>query len=219
MPTPTDQRNQANQRSTPLTTHMGQPASWQPQHPSLAQAGQGAGTTSSDVQAPPACAAATVVDGDATARVTAISAIAAPSPIPAFLPDTAPCPCGRTAPTTKRQPRPLPFGQCCGPLLRGEQTAADAQALMRSRYSAYVLGDVAYLRHTWHPSTCPPALSLDSDVQWLGLKIERYLPINDGRAEVVFVARYRSQGRAHRLHEHSRFVREQGRWLYLDAIE
>lgn len=90
---------------------------------------------------------------------------------------------------------------------------------MRSRYSAYVLGDVAYLRRTWHPSTCPPDLSLDDDVQWLGLKVERYLPISESRAEVVFVARYRNQGRAHRLHEHSRFVREQGRWLYLDAIE
>lgn len=220
MPTPTDQRNQANQRSTPLTTHnMGQPASWQPQQQSLAQTGQGTANTSADVQASPACAAATVDDGDATARVAAISAVAAPSPTPASLPDTAPCPCGRCAPAAKRQPRPLPFGQCCGPLLRGEQTAADAQALMRSRYSAYVLGDVAYLRHTWHPSTCPPELSLDSDVQWLGLKIERYLPISDSRAEVVFVARYRSQGRAHRLHEHSRFVREQGRWLYLDAIK
>ncbi|MDO4795487.1 MAG: YchJ family metal-binding protein [Brachymonas sp.] len=111
----------------------------------------------------------------------------------------------------------MSFGQCCGPLLRGEQTAADAQALMRSRYSAYVLGDVAYLRRSWHPSTCPPGLSLDDNVQWLGLKIERYLPISDSQAEVVFVARYRNQGHALRLHEHSRFVREQGRWLYLDA--
>ena len=90
---------------------------------------------------------------------------------------------------------------------------------MRSRYSAYVLGDLAYLRHSWHPSTCPPDLCLDNDVQWLGLKIERHHPISATEAEVVFVARYRHQGRAYRLHEHSRFVREQGRWLYLDAIE
>lgn len=133
--------------------------------------------------------------------------------------DTAPCPCGRCAPNAKRQPRPVAFGACCGPLLRGAQTAADAQALMRSRYSAYVLGDLAYLRSTWHPSTCLPGLSLDDDVQWLGLKIERYHPISDSQAEVVFVARYRSNGRVYRLHEHSRFVREQGRWLYLDALE
>lgn len=134
------------------------------------------------------------------------------------LPDTAPCPCGRCEPAAKRQPRPVAFGNCCAPLLRGQQAAADAQALMRSRYSAYVLGDLAYLRSSWHPSTCPPDLSLDDDVQWLGLKIERYHPTSATEAEVVFVARYRHKGRAYRLHEHSRFVREQGRWLYLDAI-
>ncbi len=101
------------------------------------------------------------------------------------LPDTAPCPCGRCEPAAKRQPRPVAFGNCCAPLLRGQQAAADAQALMRSRYSAYVLGDLAYLRSSWHPSTCPPDLSLDDDVQWLGLKIERYHPTSATEAEVV----------------------------------
>ena len=140
------------------------------------------------------------------------------NPASVTLPDTAACPCGRCEPTAKRQPRPLAFGDCCAPLLWGTQTVADAQALMRSRYTAYVLGDLAYLRSSWHPTTCPPDLSLDEAVQWLGLKIERYHPISATEAEVVFVARYRSHGRTYRLHEHSRFVCEQGRWLYLDAL-
>ena len=159
-----------------------------------------------------ASASSTTV-ADMAAAVPAVTAASS------LVADTAPCPCGRCAPNAKRQPRPVAFVACCGPLLRGAQTAADAQALMRSRYSAYVLGDLAYLRSTWHPSTCPPDLSLDDDVQWLGLKIERYHPISDSQAEVVFVARYRSNGRVYRLHEHSRFVCEQGRWLYLDALE
>ncbi|MBP7302287.1 MAG: hypothetical protein KA972_03815, partial [Brachymonas sp.] len=69
------------------------------------------------------------------------------NPASSTLPDTAACPCGRCEPTAKR--RPQAFGDCCAPLLRGTQTAADAQALMRSRYTAYVLGDLAYLRSSW----------------------------------------------------------------------
>ena len=89
---------------------------------------------------------------------------------------------------------------------------------MRSRYSAYVLGDVAYLRKSWHPQTCPAELTPDADVQWLGLKIERHRQTSATEAEVVFVARYRQMGRTFRLREHSRFVLEQGHWLYLEAL-
>lgn len=112
----------------------------------------------------------------------------------------------------------MTFGECCGPLLQGKQFAVDAEALMRSRYTAYVLGDAAYLRRSWHPDTCPADLSLDAGVQWLGLKIERHTRISSTHAEVVFIARYRLDGRVYRLAEHSRFVLEQGRWLYCEAL-
>ena len=87
---------------------------------------------------------------------------------------------------------------------------------MRSRYSAYVLGLVDYLLATWHPSTSPGDLEL-SPVKWLGLEVRH--AVHSGDAGVVeFVARCRdSAGRAQRLHETSRFVREEGRWYYIDG--
>ena len=91
---------------------------------------------------------------------------------------------------------------------------------MRSRYSAYVRRDETWLLATWHPSTRPAALDLTSDPgpTWLGLEVKSHRPAGD-RAEVEFVARYRvGGGRAQRMHEVSRFVREDGRWLYVDGI-
>jgi len=90
--------------------------------------------------------------------------------------------------------------------------------LMRSRYSAYVLGLVDYLLATWHPGTRPSAIEPDPPgLKWLGLEVKRAHRIDDDHATVEFVARSRLAGRAHRLHETSRFVREQGRWFYLDG--
>ena len=132
--------------------------------------------------------------------------------------DTQPCPCGRSGSASKGRSRTVTFGECCSPLLQGKQFAVDAEALMRSRYTAYVLGDAAYLRRSWHPDTCPADLSLDAGVQWLGLKIERHTRISPTHTEVVFIARYRLDGRVYRLAEHSRFVLEQGRWLYCEAL-
>ena len=87
---------------------------------------------------------------------------------------------------------------------------------MRSRYSAYVLGLLDYLLATWHPSTAPGDLELDS-VKWLGLEVKAAAAQGD-TGVVEFVARYRdSSGRAHRLHEISRFVQEAGQWLYVDG--
>ena len=96
---------------------------------------------------------------------------------------------------------------------------------MRSRYSAYALGDAAYLRATWHPSTRPETLALDdgASTRWLGLEVKRHGPTGPdpkGRstATVEFVARCKTGGApALRLHEISRFVREDGCWLYLDG--
>ena len=89
---------------------------------------------------------------------------------------------------------------------------------MRSRYSAFVLGLEDYLRETWHPRTRPAgALAIDPGLRWLGLELRRHLRETDDTARVEFVARSKQQGRAIRLHETSRFVREGGRWYYLDG--
>lgn len=120
----------------------------------------------------------------------------------------APCPCGRRR----------PYAQCCGPLHAGA-AAPDAEALMRSRYCAYVLGDAAYLSATWHADTRPQDLALDeAATRWLGLEVKRHVPVDADHATVEFVARYRIGGApAVRLHEVSRFVREEGRWYYVDG--
>jgi len=87
---------------------------------------------------------------------------------------------------------------------------------MRSRYSAYVLRLPDYLLATWHPSSAPGDLQDMSPVTWLGLEV-RHSQASAEAGVVEFVARYREQGRAVRLHEISRFVRVDGRWLYLDG--
>jgi SEC-C motif-containing protein len=127
----------------------------------------------------------------------------------AIVPTTCPCDSG------------LPYARCCGPLHAGAP-APDAKALMRSRYSAYVLGDADYLRASWHASTRPAALSLvDAPGQrttWLGLKVESQMPTGPDTAEVSFTARLRvGGGSAQRMHERSRFVREHGHWFYVDG--
>lgn len=89
---------------------------------------------------------------------------------------------------------------------------------MRSRYSAYVLKLADYLLATWHPSTRPSELDLAADdSKWLGLEVKRHAVQGEDQATVEFVARYRIAGRGHRLHELSRFVREDGRWFYIDG--
>lgn len=91
---------------------------------------------------------------------------------------------------------------------------------MRSRYSAYVLGLEPYLLATWHSSTRPESIGLADEVQskWLGLEVRRHVVQVEDRAIVEFVARYRVAGRGHRLHEVSNFVREDGRWFYVDGV-
>lgn len=125
-------------------------------------------------------------------------------------PGPAPCPCGSG----------LPYAACCGRWHAGAQhlQAPSAEALMRSRYSAFVLGLADYLHDTWHPRTRPPGMpALDPDVRWLGLEVRRHEVQDADHAVVEFVARSKLGGRATRLHETSRFVREGGRWTYLDG--
>jgi SEC-C motif-containing protein len=90
---------------------------------------------------------------------------------------------------------------------------------MRSRYTAYALRREDYLLQTWHSHTRPASLDLEDEShrKWLGLEIRRHEQPEPDRALVEFVARYKVAGRAHRLHEVSRFVREAGRWLYVDG--
>jgi SEC-C motif-containing protein len=88
---------------------------------------------------------------------------------------------------------------------------------MRSRYSAYVLADTAYLLATWHPGTRPARLDLADNPKWLGLKVLRHEQSDADHAVVEFVARYKIAGRAFRMHETSRFERIEGRWYYLDG--
>jgi len=118
------------------------------------------------------------------------------------------CPCGSD----------LSYESCCKPW-HDTGMAPDAEALMRSRYTAYVLNLEAYLLSTWHSSTRPSKLSLDNELapQWLGLQIKHHEEDSDGISEVEFIARYRVNGRAHRLHESSRFVKEEGKWYYVDG--
>lgn len=119
------------------------------------------------------------------------------------------CPCGSGR----------PYVTCCGPCHDGSRPAADAETLMRSRYTAYVLGNATYLLATWHPRTRPGSLDLAQEPRprWLGLQVKRHESLGPERARVEFVARYKIGGRAHRLHETSRFEKVEGRWLYLDG--
>ncbi len=90
---------------------------------------------------------------------------------------------------------------------------------MRSRYTAFVLGNEAYLLTTWHASTRPPALNFASSsaIKWIGLDIKRAAATGSDTAIVEFVARSKTGGRAQRMHEVSRFVREGGKWFYLNG--
>lgn len=120
-----------------------------------------------------------------------------------------PCPCGSGR----------SLADCCGPYLEGQSIAPTAEALMRSRYTAYVLLREDYLLSTWHASTRPPAVDHSKGTQpkWIGLEVKQHLQLDETHAIVEFVARYKLSGRAHRLHEKSRFVREADRWFYLDG--
>jgi SEC-C motif domain protein len=89
---------------------------------------------------------------------------------------------------------------------------------MRSRYSAYALGHEPYLLATWHATTRPVELRLSEEKgKWFKLEVKWAQETNEDRATVEFVARYKLGGRAHRLHETSHFVREDGRWFYVDG--
>ncbi len=134
------------------------------------------------------------------------------------------CPCGGAAPGRQTDAPAPRFAACCGRYLDGPAVAPTALELMRSRYSAYVLGRTDYLRMTWDPATRPADLDVNADAdapdaqRWLGLQIKRFESQDAHHAIVEFVARYKQGGRAYRLHEVSRFVRgDDERWRYIDG--
>lgn len=122
--------------------------------------------------------------------------------------DDAACPCGSGR----------AYAACCGPIHAGEP-APTALVLMRSRFSAFARGDAAYLISSWHPSTRPGELELDADVVWRRLQIVDTVAggPDDAEGVVEFRASYRTPDGAGLLHERSRFVRVDGRWVYLDG--
>ena len=121
----------------------------------------------------------------------------------------APCPCGH----------PTPYATCCGRWHDGrlQLQAPDAEALMRSRYSAFVMERADYLLATWHASTRPLRLDFEPGLHWLGLTVLQHQRQDEDHATVRFAARSKLGGRATRLAETSRFVRANDRWLYVDG--
>ncbi len=123
---------------------------------------------------------------------------------------TSPCPCGSG----------LPYAGCCGRLHAGSATAATAEQLMRARYSAFAVGDPAYLLATWHSTTRPPTVDLDPRIRWIGLEVLR--TTGGGLLGSVGTVEFRAHsvvdGAAGSQHEDSRFVREDGQWRYLDGV-
>jgi SEC-C motif-containing protein len=111
------------------------------------------------------------------------------------------------------------FISCCSPLLAGIAQADTAEQLMRSRYSAYVLKDEAYLMRTWHKSTRPKNLDLNDPIQWQGLQIRMKQAggPDDDKGIVEFAAIYKSDGLSQRLLERSTFIKEKGLWFYVDG--
>ncbi|MFC0601527.1 YchJ family protein [Streptomyces palmae] len=125
-------------------------------------------------------------------------------------PDRAACPCGL----------PADYAACCGRLHRGEAAAATPEELMRSRFSAFVVGDEGYLLRSWHPDTRPPGIDFDPELRWGRLEI---LGSTDGgvfrnEGTVEFRAHYTVHGRPGALHENSRFTRVDGAWVYVDGV-
>jgi len=118
----------------------------------------------------------------------------------------------------------LEFDNCCGPILSGEKLAATAEALMRSRYSAYVCGEIDYLSESLHPDhrgdhDVAATRRWAENADWLGLEIRSTSAGREGddTGEVEFIVSYRDDGVVRNHHEMSRFKKESGHWYYVDG--
>jgi SEC-C motif domain protein len=119
------------------------------------------------------------------------------------------CPCGNTGDSEKS------YADCCLPFHNGA-LAPTPEALMRSRYSAYVLHLMPYLLRTWHSTTSPGDMEPNPFMKWVSLEV-LHSDASGDVGVVEFIARYKENGKAGKLHELSRFVREDGHWLYIDG--
>lgn len=120
------------------------------------------------------------------------------------------CPCGSD----------LPYDLCCGRFISGRVSPSTAEELMRSRYSAYVLGEIGWLKKTWAEEFCPTDLKNEPGIKWLGLEIKVCESLDETHATVTFVARGRSgNAGAFRMKEKSLFEKRDGRWIYVKALE
>ncbi|MFB8443506.1 YchJ family protein [Streptomyces niveus] len=142
-------------------------------------------------------------------RPTRNSSAARPTAAPRASRDAAPCLCGL----------PASYGECCGRFHATTAAAPTAERLMRSRYSAFAVGNEPYLLSSWHPATRPTRVDLDPAMRWAGLEI---LATTEGSAfhttgTVTFRARYTRRGEEGALHERSRFERHEGAWVYVDG--
>ncbi len=119
------------------------------------------------------------------------------------------CPCGSKS----------PFAECCEPFIDGRAYPDTAEKLMRSRYSAFAVFNEQYLLDTWHPATRPSRVRMVPDQRWIGLSIKHCEAGQPGDEDgtVEFVARFKLNGKGHRLHETSRFNFLGGRWYYRDG--
>jgi len=115
------------------------------------------------------------------------------------------CPCGLGQ----------PYEECCGPAHRGRPPVT-AEALMRSRYTAFALDETGYLLSSWHPATRPAEIEADPQLRWVGLDVLRSSGggMFDAEGVVEFRAHFRDGGRPGELREVSRFVRHGGHWVY-----
>jgi SEC-C motif domain protein len=120
------------------------------------------------------------------------------------------CPCRKKSETET-------YAACCQPLHLGVRAAETAEALMRSRFAAYVLQIAPYIRATWHPSTRPAHFEFTPGQVWLQLQIGATSTAGN-TATVEFTARSRVGGRTLTMHETSRFMRENGQWFYVDGV-
>ncbi|MES2205728.1 MAG: YchJ family metal-binding protein [Pseudomonadota bacterium] len=114
------------------------------------------------------------------------------------------------------------FETCCGPYLQNLNIAPTAEALMRSRYTAYTRYDVDYLLLTWHASTRPQTIEFEENntPKWFRLEVVKHYQdaMVFDKATVEFIAAYKINGRAYRLHETSSFYRERGQWYYVEGV-
>lgn len=130
-----------------------------------------------------------------------------PAAVPSNVSHEHACPCGRGR----------AYGRCCGRYLNGRAWPASPEALMRARFTAYVLGREDYLAESWHSRTRPVDLGLNTGAQWQRLHVLDAPAVTGETGEVEFIAYCKIDGRSHGLHERSRFVKEDGRWRYLDG--